>query len=46
LERLRRKCRYFAIVDQIGTIVDGPGQALAGQEDAAWRRLRRFLQGD
>ena len=46
LERLRRKCRYFAIADQIDTIVDGPGVALAGQEDAAWRRLRRFLQDD
>ena len=46
LERLRRNCRYFAIVDQIGTIVDGPGVALAGQEDAAWRRLQRFLQDD
>ena len=46
LERLRRKCRYFAIVDQIGTIVDGPGQALAGQENTAWRRLRRFLRDD
>jgi len=44
LERLNQKSRYFALTDQIGTILDGPGRALAGQEDAAWSRLRQLLR--
>jgi hypothetical protein len=40
-----RKCEYFTLVDQIDTIVHGPGWALDGQVDAAWRRLRARLRG-
>jgi len=43
LGRLKRKLWYFAIIDQIGTILDGAGRALAGQEAEAWYRLKRFL---
>jgi aminoglycoside 2''-phosphotransferase len=43
LEQLMMKLRYFAMVDQIGTILYGAGRALAGQEAAAWRRLRQLL---
>ncbi len=42
---LHHKVRYFAIADQIGTILDGVGRALAGQQDAAWRRLKQLLSG-
>jgi len=45
LEQLKTKLQYFALVDQIGTILDGVGRALEGQEDAAWHRLRRLLRG-
>jgi hypothetical protein len=45
LGRLMRKLVYFAMVDQIGTILDGPGRALPGQEEAAWLRLKRLLAG-
>jgi aminoglycoside 2''-phosphotransferase len=38
------KLHYFSLVDQIGTILDGAGRALEGQEDAAWRRLKELLQ--
>lgn len=44
LERLGAKLQYFDLVDQIGTILDGAGRALEGQEDAAWRRLKELLQ--
>lgn len=44
IELLMAKVRYFSIVDQIGTILDGVGLALEGQEEAAWSRLRRLLQ--
>ena len=44
LERLLGKMRYFAIVDQIGTIVDGPGRAPDGEVTIAWRRLDRLLR--
>jgi len=44
LAELGEKLRYFALVDQIGTILEGPGRALRGQEDAAWRRLVQLLQ--
>lgn len=43
LERLLAKLRYFAIVDQLDTIVNGAGYALAGQEELAWQRLRLFM---
>ena len=44
LERLRSKLLYFSLVDQIGTILDGMGLALKGQEDEAWLRLKRLLR--
>lgn len=42
-EQLMVKLRYFAMVDQIGTILYGAGRALAGQEAAAWLWLRQLL---
>jgi aminoglycoside 2''-phosphotransferase len=42
-ERMVRKVRYFSVVDQIDTILDGGERALAGDEAAAWRRLRALL---
>jgi aminoglycoside 2''-phosphotransferase len=44
IEQLRRKLRYFAIVDQIDTILNGPGVAPEGQPEAAWGKLRRILR--
>jgi len=44
VEQLRDKLHYFALVDQIQTILDGSGRALEGQEDDAWRRLKRLLR--
>jgi aminoglycoside 2''-phosphotransferase len=44
LERLRSKLLYFGLVDQIGTILDGRGLALEGQEDVAWLRLKQLLR--
>lgn len=44
LAELGDKLRYFALVDQIGTILDGPGRALNGQEEAAWGRLVGLLE--
>ncbi len=44
LEQLMIKLRYFDLVDQIDTILHGVGQALEGQEDAAWRRLKELLR--
>jgi len=44
LERLMSKLLYFGLVDQIGTILDGKGLALKGQEDEAWLRLKRLLR--
>jgi aminoglycoside 2''-phosphotransferase len=43
LDQLRHKVRYYAMADQIDTILNGVGRALAGQQDAAWRRLRQLL---
>jgi aminoglycoside 2''-phosphotransferase len=43
IARLMQKVGHFALVDQIDTIVHGPGWALDGQIDAAWRRLRAML---
>jgi aminoglycoside 2''-phosphotransferase len=43
LERLMSKLLYFGLIDQIGTILDGVGLALKGQEDLAWLRLKQFL---
>jgi hypothetical protein len=43
VERLLEKLRYFDITDQIDTIVNGDGWALAGQREAAWERLGRCL---
>jgi phosphotransferase family enzyme len=42
-DRLVRKAHCFSVVDQIGTIVCGAGRALAGDEAAAWQRLRAQL---
>lgn len=44
LEHLWSKVRYFALADQIGTILDGPGRALEGQLDAAWARVKQLLR--
>ena len=43
VERLLRKCHYFAIADQIGTIAFGKDEALPGHVEAAWERLRELL---
>lgn len=43
-ERLAFKLRYFAVVDQIGTVLDGEGLALQGQSELAWRRLKQLLR--
>jgi aminoglycoside 2''-phosphotransferase len=43
-ERLKSKLLYFGLVDQIGTILDGAGLALKGQEDVAWLQLKRLLR--
>ena len=45
-EGLQNKVRYFAVVDQIGTILDGAGRALKGQQEAAWRRLVTLLRNE
>jgi aminoglycoside phosphotransferase (APT) family kinase protein len=42
-EHLANKVRYFALADQIGTILGGHGRPLDGQVDAAWRRLRQLV---
>src|SRR5262249_49474784 len=44
IEQLRVKLEYFSLVDEIGTILDGVGRALEGQEETAWKRLRKLLQ--
>jgi len=46
LERLISKLLYFGLVDQIGTILDGKGLALKGQEDEneAWLQLKQLLR--
>jgi len=44
LPRLRSKLRYFGIVDQVDTILNGQGYATASQQSAAWQRLERLLQ--
>jgi aminoglycoside 2''-phosphotransferase len=44
LEGLMSKLLYFGLVDQIGTILDGKGLALKGQEDEAWLRLKQLLR--
>jgi aminoglycoside 2''-phosphotransferase len=43
-ERLRTKLRYFGLVDQIGTVLDGGSRALKGQTDQAWQRLKQLLR--
>jgi aminoglycoside 2''-phosphotransferase len=45
-ERLMRKARYFTIVDQVGTILDGGDRALPGDVAESWVRLRVLLQHD
>jgi aminoglycoside 2''-phosphotransferase len=42
LPRLRSKLRYFGIVDQIDTILDGQAHATIDQETESWRRLSRL----
>lgn len=44
LDQLASKLHYFAIVDQVDTILNGRGLALEGQEDEAWDRLRALLK--
>jgi aminoglycoside 2''-phosphotransferase len=44
LDLLRKKLDYFAVIDQISTIVEGAGRALKGQEEQAWIRLIQFLR--
>ena len=44
IAQLRIKLRYFGLVDQIDTILNGVGRALEGQETAAWRRLQQLLR--
>jgi len=44
LKQLRKKLHYFALVDQIGTILDGQGRALQGEEELAWHRLHQLLR--
>jgi len=46
LDQLRIKLCYFGILDQIGTILDGAGRALEGQETAAWHRLQQLLRSE
>ena len=43
LESLERKLLYFAITDQIGTILDGAGRAPAGSDARAWKHLHALL---
>lgn len=43
LAHLRPKLRYFALVDQIDTIINGESRALEGQKEMAWHRLRYLL---
>lgn len=40
-EQLWSKLLYFGLVDQIGTILDSPGLAPKGQENAAWLQQMR-----
>jgi aminoglycoside 2''-phosphotransferase len=44
LVQLLSKVRYFALADQIGTILEGPGRPLEGQVDAAWARVKHMLR--
>jgi aminoglycoside 2''-phosphotransferase len=46
LRWLRAKLRYFAIVDQIDTILNGQGFATEGEETTAWLRLEQLLKCD
>jgi aminoglycoside 2''-phosphotransferase len=41
--RLRRKLLYFAVVDQIDTIVNGEGHASEDQRRSAWLTMDRLL---
>jgi aminoglycoside 2''-phosphotransferase len=40
---LRSKLMYFALADQIDTIVHGADLALAGQREAAWTQMKTLL---
>jgi len=44
LDHLLSKMRYFALADQVGTILEGPGRPLDGQIDAAWVRVKELLR--
>lgn len=44
IEQLLSKVRYFTLVDQIGTILEGEGRPLEGQVDAAWARVKQMLR--
>jgi aminoglycoside 2''-phosphotransferase len=45
-DRLVQKARYFAVVDQVETIVYGGSRALPGDEAESWQRLRALLRDD
>jgi aminoglycoside 2''-phosphotransferase len=45
LGSLRRRVRYYALLDQLDTILYHDGRALEGQVIAAWRRLGQMLHG-
>ena len=40
LKGLQNRLRYFAVIDQIGTILDGAGRALEGQQEGLATVLR------
>ena len=44
LDGLRFKLRYFALVDQIDTIVHDVDHALSGQQAPAWTQLEALLK--
>ncbi len=46
LKGLLLKAHYFALVDEIDAVVNGPGRAPAESIDAAWGQLRRLLRTD
>jgi aminoglycoside 2''-phosphotransferase len=42
-DQLEAKLRYYALIDQIDTILEDEGRASPDQRDAAWRRLKQLL---
>jgi aminoglycoside 2''-phosphotransferase len=43
IDRLRNKLRYFALVDQVDTVLEDKGRALPEQKEKAWQRLKQLL---